>query len=152
MLAYDNQSRIILDSPVNPIYTSHFTYGDDYATRTDQNLVATIDTLFTDGNNMYTYKEGPNYFVYNFTYSIYPNPYYLPQLAAHMGAFLYNDIWDISSKNLFSKKVYSDVYGETGRMYNYSWTLNADGQVISGIGTDQDTGLPVEYYRFVYKK
>ncbi|HZK64804.1 MAG TPA: hypothetical protein VFC34_11705, partial [Puia sp.] len=42
LLIYDNQSRIILDSPENPLYTLHFTYGDGYATRTDQDLVATI--------------------------------------------------------------------------------------------------------------
>ncbi|MDP4252230.1 MAG: hypothetical protein Q8918_19185 [Bacteroidota bacterium] len=151
MLAYDNQGRIILDSPVNPIYTLHFTYGDGYATRTDQDLVATIDTLFTDGNNISIYKVGPNYFLHSFTYSNNPNPYYMPQLAAHLGPVLYNEILDISSKNLFSKQVYSDIYGETARIYNYTWTLNSDGQVIAGVGTDQNTGQPVEYYRFVYK-
>ncbi|MDP4129919.1 MAG: hypothetical protein Q8918_14395 [Bacteroidota bacterium] len=147
LLSYDNQNRVILDSPVNPIYTVHFTYGNSYVSWTGNYIAG--DTIFIDNHNIsryFDYFEGQT----TYSYSSYPNPYYLPKLAGNVGIALVNNgtSFDLISKNLFSKKVHSG-YSKT---YNYNWTLNANGQVVSGIGTDQDTGQPVEYYQFVYKK
>jgi hypothetical protein len=152
LLSYDDQRRIILDSPVNPIYNSLFIYGNSFISRTAREFVATQDTIFTDGDNVSRYKVGSGEYLYSFIYSNYPNPWYFPRLAAHAGLLFYDDARDTYSKNLFSKKVAGGTYFPTARTYNYSWTLNSAGQVISGIGTDQRTGEPVEYYRFVYKK
>ena len=149
LLRYDDQGRIILDSPANPVYTRRFTYGNGYISRTAREFLSSLDTIFTDGNNVSRYEIASAY-LYSFAYSNYPNPFYFPKLGAHAGAIFYEDGRDTYSKNLFSKK--TGIYSPTTGTYNYTWTLNTDGQVVSGIGTNEDTGLPVEYYRFVYKK
>ena len=149
LLRYDDQRRIILDSPANPVYTRRFTYGNGDISRTAREFLSSPDTIFTDGNNVSRYEIASAY-LYSFAYSNYPNPFYFPKLATHAGAIFYEDGRDTYSKNLFSKK--TGIYSPTTGTYNYTWTLNTDGQVVSGIGINQDTGLPVEYYRFVYKK
>ncbi len=150
MLKYDDRGRIILDSPSNTLYTVHYTYGDNYISRPDPDLVGQQDTLFTGEKNIPRFTISSGLAQLTISYSDYPNPFYLPRLAAHAGALLFPGR-DIISQNLFSKKQ-SVGYYTSGRTYDYTWTLNADGQVASGVAVDESTGQQMEYYRFVYKK
>jgi hypothetical protein len=145
-LSYDAQDRIILDSPMNPIYTVRFGYGNGYISFAENSFSA--DTMFITNGNISGYDVAFGGLT-TYSYSNNPNPYYLPKLATTAGIALFNTSggFDMISKNLFSQKISSSAH-----TYNYTWTLNTDGRVISGIGTDQDTGQPVDYYWFVYKK
>jgi hypothetical protein len=58
---------------------------------------------------------------------------------------------DIFSKNLFNSSAAQYVGNDPYLVTNYSWTTNANGQVISGIGTDAKTGAILQYFWFTYR-
>jgi hypothetical protein len=141
-LSYDAQQRIISDSETVTSQADHYSYSD--ANIMLQNLYG-ADTFYIAAGNLKKYVYPFETHIY--TYSSYPNPWYFTQLSSHLGPVL---LPDMISKNLYSQR--QNIFSSDGYLMNYSWTLDGNGRVVYGVGTDQATGLPLEYYWFVYKK
>jgi hypothetical protein len=141
-LIYDGQHRIISDSETVTKQADHYSYSSENIFL--QNLYG-ADTFYLNTGNLSKYVYPFETHIY--TYSSYPNPWYFTQLGNHLGSVISPDMISI---NLYNRR--ENIFSSDGYTVNYSWTLNSDGQVVYGVGTDQTTGLPLEYYWFVYRK
>jgi len=141
ILKYDDSGRVLIDSESVTQTADHYSYSN--ADFTLQNPYG-LDSFFIVGGNL-------SYYIFPFerhfyTYSGYANPAYLSQFGTHFG----NILPFTMSRNLFNHR--QNSYSASWYNVDYSWTTNADHQVIYGVGIAQSTGLPIEYYRYVYKK
>ncbi len=170
-LAYDNQNRVSRDSVgVNTsgnFTTLHFTY-DDWGNTTIEQLAGDpqtpgsytnllqIDTMYVQENNLYsdfayTGLNGSGLIHYiSRNFSTDNNPVYNESWSNSLGVLLnLNGLVDFRSKNLPSYMSYQDDSFNTIAL-NFVWTSDAAGRVISGIGTDTNSGLVGETYTFNY--
>jgi hypothetical protein len=148
-LSYDNQARLNEDSGSNGMtpWLYKYQYNEKQVTRSS---VYSADTIIIENNNILSCRQYMN--IYSFTYSAYPNPFYQPALANHVGPMMvFFNGTDIFSKNLYNSSKSQFVNNDPYLVVNYSWTTNANGQVISGIGTDAKTGAILQYLWFTYR-
>ena len=146
-LSYDDQARMNQDSGTNG--QNSWLYKYQYNDRKIiQNSANGVDSIVIVNDNVKLWKEFMN--IYSFTYSTYPNPFYQPNLAKHIIPLMVFNSEDIFSKNLFNSSAAQYVGNDPYLVTNYSWTTNANGQVISGIGTDAKTGAILQYFWFTY--
>jgi hypothetical protein len=163
LLFYDGQGRVLLDSQDvggAPKFVDHYSYGSGYIARFRG---TSLDTVFTDGKNKtgyITYQatlSGGNIVKGNLTYnegyyySIYTNPFYFGRLASHIGYLFQPSFFDMASREICTSRQYILNAGDPNTIINYTWTTNSSQQVVSGIGTNAGTGLPVEFYTFFYR-
>lgn len=142
LLEFNSAGEITLDSETVTHNAEHYIYGNgSFEVLTSYG----IDSFYFSGGNLTKYIYPFETHIY--TYSTYPNPFYFRQFGSKIGKTL-SPI--CLSRNLFSQ--IQNIFSADGYTVNYSWNVNADGQVVNGIGTDQASGLPIEYYWFVYKK
>jgi len=169
-LAYDPQNRVSRDSVgvnnYNNYSTMHFTY-DDWGNTTIEQLAGDpqvpgsyttllqIDTMYVQENNMFSdvgytgVGTGLIHYISR-NFSTDNNPVYNEAWSNSLGCLLnYNTLFDFRSKNLPSYMSYQDDSFNTIAL-NFVWTSDAAGRVISGIGTDTNTGLVGETYTFNY--
>ena len=147
-LSYDDQGRMSQDSGTNSqnswIYKYQYNEG-----KIIQSSYYGTDSIIIANDNVQLFKEFM--VIYSYAYSTYPNPFYQPNLAKHiMPLMVFNQI-DIFSKNLYSSSTSQFVNNDPYLVVNYSWTTDANGQVISGIGTDAKTGAILQYLWFTYR-
>jgi hypothetical protein len=147
-LSYDDQARMSQDSGTNGqnSWLYKYQYNDGKIIQSSANG---IDSIVIVNDNVQLWKEFMN--IYSFTYGTYPNPFYQPNLAKHITPLMVFKGNDIFSKNLFNSSTSQFVGNDPYLITNYSWTTNANGQVISGIGTDATTGAILQYYWFTYR-
>jgi YD repeat-containing protein len=139
-LTYDDQSRVIIDSPDGGL-AYHYYYAQGYFYMQNQYF---SDTSFMSGNNLSRYVMPFEKQLYS--YSDYANPFYIPGLSNHIGSVFPT----LLSESLYNQRI--NIYSSITTTVNYSWTTNSDGRVNYGVGTDEATGKPVEYYWFTYRK
>jgi hypothetical protein len=147
-LSYDDQGRMIQDSGANGQNSWLYKYQYDERQIT-QNSGNGTDSIIIVNNNVVLWKEFMN--IYSFTYSDFPNPFYQPALAKHITPLMVFKSIDIFSKNLYNSSTSQFVNNIPYQVINYSWTTNANGQVIFGIGTDAKTGGILQYFWFTYR-
>jgi len=147
-LSYDDQGRVSQDSGtnVNVNWLRKYQYGEKQIRR---NNAGNVDSIQIGDHNVLSCSRTMT--IDSFTYSAYPNPFYQPALANHVGALMVFQYIDIFSRNLFSSSQSRFVNYDPYLSTNYSWTKNGSGQVISGIGTDATTGKILQYYWFTYR-
>jgi hypothetical protein len=147
-LTYDNQGRMNQDSGNNG--QNSWLYKYEYNERQIiQRASGTTDSIVFENENVLLWKEFM--LIHSFTYSNYPNPFYQPALATHIAPLMVFNVIDIFSKNLFSSSAAQFIGYDPYQVINYSWTTNANGQVISGIGKDANTGAILQYLWFTYR-
>ncbi len=148
-LTYDNLGRMSQDSGTNGqnSWLYKYQYNEGKIIQSSGNGT---DSIVIVNNNVQQLKEFM--LIYSFTYSNYPNPFYQPALATHITPLMVFNSVDIFSKNLFSSSTAQFIGNQPYQVINYSWTTNANGQVISGIGTDATTGAILQYFWFTYRK
>jgi hypothetical protein len=169
-LAYDLQNRVSRDSVginnTSNYSTMHFTYDDMGNTTIEQlggdpqtpgsytNLFQ-IDTMNIQENNLFTdvgytgVGTGLIHYISR-NFSTDNNPVYNESWSNSLGSLLtYNSLFDFRSKNLPSYASFQDDSFNTIAL-NFVWTSDAAGRVISGIGTDTNTGLVGEIYTYNY--
>ena len=148
-LSYDDQRRMSQDSGTNSqnswLYKYQYNEG-----KIIQSSINSTDSIVIVNNNVQLWKEFM--LIHSFTYSNYPNPFYQPALATHIAPLMVFNYLDIFSKNLFSSSTAQFINKDPYQVINYSWTTNTNGQVISGIGTDANTGAILQYFWFTYRK
>jgi hypothetical protein len=146
-ISYDDQGRMSQDSGTNGQNSWLYKYQYDER-QIIQNSSFGTDSIIIVNNNVVLWKEFMN--IYSFTYSDYLNPFYQPALAKHIIPLMVFNGIDIFSKNLYNSSTSQYVNNNPYQVINYSWTTNANGQVISGTGTDSQTGAIIQYFWFTY--
>jgi len=147
-LNYDDQGRMSQDSGTNSqnSWLYKYQYNEGKIIQSSNNGT---DSIIIVNNNVQLWKE---FMIINsFSYSTYPNPFYQPALAKHIAPLMVYNAIDIFSRNLYSSSTSQFVNNDPYLVTNYSWTTNANGQVISGIGTDAKTGAILQYLWFTYR-
>jgi hypothetical protein len=147
-LSYDNQGRMIQDSGsnVNTNWLRNYQYSP---TQINEITGSSKDSMMISGHNVLSWTQYRS--TNTFTYAAYPNPFYQPSLADHIAPLMVFHVFDIFSKNLFISTGFQFVNINTNYSNNFSWTTNAKGLVISGIGTDAKTGASPQYFWFTYR-
>ena len=147
-LNYDDQGRMSQDSGTNSqnSWIYKYLYSDG---KIIQNSGFGTDSIIVVNDNVELWK----YFmvITNFTYSVYPNPFYQPALAKHITPLMVFNNFDIFSRNLYNSSTSQYVNSSPYQIVNYSWNTNTNGQVISGTGTDANTGSVIQYFWFTYR-
>ena len=148
-LTYDNLGRMSQDSgtSIQSSWLYKYQYNEGKIIR---NSDYGTDSIIIVNNNVQLLKQ--SLVIYSFTYSTYPNPFYQPNLANHITPLMVFEGPDIFSKNLFNSSTAQYTNSDPYQVINYSWTTNANGQVISGIGKDANSGVVLQYYWFTYRK
>jgi hypothetical protein len=140
-LSYDDLGRVLTDTESVAQAADHYNYLNGFFTM--QNRYNLDSFYFADGNlSSYVFPFEKHIF----TYSAYANPTYFPQFGIQFSNILPFPI----SQKLFSR--HEKIYSAEAYTINYSWTTNEEGRVTYGVGIEESTGLPLEYYWFVYKK
>jgi hypothetical protein len=147
-LTYDNLGRMSQDSGTNSqnSWLYKYQYNEGKIIQSSGNGT---DSIIIVDNNVQLWKEFM--LIHSFTYSNYPNPFYQPALASHIAPLMVFNYVDIFSKNLFSSSTAQFIGYDPYQVINYSWTTNANGQLISGIGKDAITGAILQYLWFIYR-
>jgi hypothetical protein len=178
---YDNQKRIIMDSISistdgglsNQIFTynngniiTDWLFPDQYTPGFYS--ISQIDTMFLTTANMtsnidysagYGFDSIGNYVIIQvdsnelntYSYGTLANPLYQPALSNSLGATLrFNNEGDFISKNLPGKWTTYTITGPPTTL-SYTWTTDAAGKVIRGVGTNTSTGDAEEIITFIYQ-
>ena len=119
-------------------------------------MVNQIDTINTQNENKvtdinYTVNDGDVAHLFTRTYSTHVNPVYNSGLANSLGCLMvFNGfVFDFRSKYL-PAQFDSQEGVEPDFILRYIWTNDATGSVVSGIGTDKNTGIIREIYSYTY--
>jgi hypothetical protein len=174
-LTYDAQRSITADSEWVNDYNYHKTdryqYGDGWISRITEegsdrmNTQYSLDSFFLQGGDVIRFSDhsaakdpGGQYIpgsqneLQYLTYSAYPNPIHLPVLGDHLGPVFSTEM---SVSNLLSQNMPGQIKNLQNNdqffTLNYSWATDDKGRVVSGTGTNADTGETLEYYTYIYK-
>ena len=165
-LFYDSQSRVINDSitvsTVSSFGVQHYSYDNNGNTTVEwlfgdpqtpgSYTVNQIDTMFIANESILTdinYSSPGGAFNHLFTrsYTTQINPLYNAALANSLGCLMvFNNFSDFRSKYLPTQFTDQES-GSPTVVLNYSWTADAAGRIVKGVGTD---GSNQQIYSFNY--
>jgi hypothetical protein len=145
-LTYDAQNRVLLDSMVSNSFDgynptgSHFIYGENvliqHLYRQSENDYTELDSFLLVNNNLSAYSQnafnGTNWYnSYTAQKTAYPgntNPFYNAGMVSTIGCFMIF----ATSLDFISK----DITLNQSNDRQYTWTKDARGRVVSGLGDD----------------
>ena len=122
--------------------------GENYST----------DTFYLQAGNIIQRSEAiynpplpggqPGVTVTYFSYSNYPNPFYMPSVSKNMGIFVNSFFFQNLMTDFVSPNIRMQWNLEMAHPINFSWSLDSAGRVSSGNGVFDQGALT---YSFRYK-